>query len=173
MKTQKQESNVTERPDPTPPVEKAKRTTPTLEFLPVAYTDSEIVALADSLARYAADKERLEEQFECIKLDFKSKIEAVDNSVKSIGRKIRTRSHYENVDCFYMLEDPTPGEKTLVRRDTGEIVRVVPMDARDYQDPLPLAMKPDTTVDNTRFSLTPATDGKAAAASDTAEARPQ
>lgn len=120
-----------------------KRTSDTLEFLQVAYTKAELLTLADAMARADEERERLEEQLEVVKTDFKHKLEAVESTLKDLRRKYRRGNHWENVDCFYILEDPTPNEKTLVRRDTGELMRVVPMDPRDYQDPLPIAMKPE------------------------------
>jgi len=139
-----------------------RRTVPALEFLPVTYTGAEIIALAQAQARAEESKEQLCEQFEALKLKHKSELETVENSIRQIARKIRKNTHYENVDCIYILEDPTPREKTLIRLDTGEIVRVVPMDSRDYQDPLPTVLKPETpVVSNDCFTLAPpAVNGK-------------
>lgn len=139
-----------------PAITKPKRQVPTIEFLSVPYTDAEIVTKADEMARYEMEKQALEEQLEAIKLDFKSKIEALQNNIKKRSREISKRTHYENVECVYLLESPRPSEKTLVRLDTGEQVRIVPMDTRDYQDPLPMALKTDDPVDRTElYALTP------------------
>jgi hypothetical protein len=140
----------------------AKRTINTLEFLSVPYTDPELLRFAEAIARHTIEKEKQEEQFEVIKLDFKHKIESLDASIRDLTRKITKRAHYENVDCFYMLESPTEREKTLVRRDTGEVVRVVPMDPHDYQDPLPTVLASTDPVDKTdSFSLAAPANGKA------------
>jgi hypothetical protein len=151
----------TKSPDPTPAAVTPKRTSPAIEFLPVPYTDAEVIKFADSIGRYSNEKQQAEEQFEVIKLDFKHKLEALDATIRDITRKITKRQHYENVDCFYILEDPSPREKTLVRRDTAEVVRVVPMDRSDYQDRLPIAMRPEDPVDKTdSFTLSTPPNGK-------------
>jgi len=150
--------------DPPPPVAPTKRTAPTLEFLAVPFTDAEILTMAETMARLESERETLEEQFEVIKLDHKHKLEDFGQSIRALSRKIKSRHHYENVDCFYILEEPSPAEKTLVRRDTGEIVRVVPMQSHDFQDKLPLALKPDPVDTSSTFSLEAPADGKAAAA---------
>ena len=142
--------------EPLPANVKPKRQVPTLEFLSVPYTDPEIVTKADEMARYEMEKQALEEQLEAIKLDFKSKIEALENNIKKRSREISKRSHYENVECVYVLESPRPSEKTLIRLDTGEQVRIIPMDTRDYQDPLPMALKSEDPIDRTElYKLSP------------------
>lgn len=156
---------ITEVPPPAEP-DRQKRTAPALEFLPVPYTDSQILVMADSMARYSVEKQNLEEQFEVVKMDFKHKLEAIDASIRTLTRNITKRSHYENVDCIYVLEEPTHAEKTLVRMDTGEVVRVLPMDPRDYQDSLPAVMRAADPVDTTSFALEPPDDRKTAAAGD-------
>lgn len=167
----------TPQPPPAEAIGKDHRKEPALEYLPVAYTDAEVLVLADQMARFSSEKQALEEQFEVIKLDFKHKLEALEASLKSVTRKIQKRTHYENVDCIFILEMPTPNEKTLVRLDTGDLVRVVPMDSRDYQDPLPMVLKPEPPadpVDRTPFNLEPPKpgNGQAAAANKETETRP-
>lgn len=166
-----QENRIAETSDPAPQVETPKRTAPTLEFLPVPYTDAEILVFADKIARLTVEKQNSEEQFEVVKLNFKHTLEALEAAIRDVTRKITKRAHYENVDCIYQLETPTTQEKTLIRRDTGEVVRVVPMDSRDYQDPLPAVMKPDQVDATDSFSLA-APDVKSAAAGDKEEKEP-
>jgi hypothetical protein len=144
----------TKGPHPPAHLEKTRRTAPALEFLPVPFTDAEILLMAETMARQSTEKQNIEEQFEVVKLDFKHQLENIDASLRSIYRKISKRSHYENVDCFYILEEPTRDEKTLVRRDTGEIVRVVPMAAHDYQDRLPAVMTTDAVDKADTLTLT-------------------
>lgn len=166
-------------PQPTPQkIGEGHRTETALEYLPVPYTDAEVLVMAEQMARFSSEKQALEEQFEVIKLDFKHKLEALEASLKSVTRKIQKRTHYENVDCIFILEMPTPHEKTLVRLDTADCVRVVPMDSRDYQDPLPMVLKTEKApdpVDRTPFNLEAPANGKAAAAADkeAGEPRPQ
>ena len=156
MTTAAQENRIAQTTEPATTDQKPQRTVPTLEFLPVPYTDAEILTRAEEMARYETERQTLEEQFEAIKLDFKSKLEALAGNIKKRSREIRVRSHYENVECVYVLERPSPHEKTLIRLDTGEIVRRIPMDARDYQDPLPAVLKSEDPIDRTEvFSLAP------------------
>ena len=138
-----------------------KRTAPDLQFLPVAYTTQQLLDMAQQLARTSSERDQTQEQFEVLKKNHNHQTEALENSIRSLTRNIGRGHHYENVDCFWILEEPTQHEKTLVRKDTGEIVRVLPMEKFDYQEVLlPAVLQPDAkpgpvATDND-FQLSPA-----------------
>ena len=136
----KQSPHITATKDP----EKAKRTRDAIEFLPVPYTATELLDMGERLARAQQERETAEDQFEVLKTNHKHVIEGLEASIRSLYRKITQRSHWENVDCVWMLETPTPHEKQLIRKDTGEIVKTLPMEKNDFQIPLiPAALKPE------------------------------
>ncbi len=151
-----------EKPDDTP-----KRHVDAIEFLPVMYTQGQLLEMGTRLARTTQEKQQAEEQFEAIKAGHKHTLEALDANARQLTRQINLGTHYENVDCLWILEMPTHHEKQLVRRDTGEIVRTVPMDRGDYQEVLiPAAIKSDVPP----MAVTPQpSDGKAAAVKDSPE----
>ena len=132
---------IVEETTPPPPAPEEKRKIPTLEFLQVPYTHDELLDLAEKLARAGAEKERLEEIFEVQRLDFKHQFEALESTMRDLVRKIGRRSQWQNVQCTWILETPSADEKTLVRMDTGEVVKTVPMSDHDYQDRLPEIFK--------------------------------
>jgi len=156
-----------EKPDDAP-----KRHVDTMEFLPVAYTPAQLLEMGTRLARTTQEKEQVEERFESLKADHKATTESLDKSLRQLTRQINVGTHYENVDCAWILEMPTHHEKQLVRKDTCEIVRTVPMERGDYQEVLiPAAIKSDVPLvaTGTAVTLPPAKDGKAAAAKDSPE----
>lgn len=133
--------------------EPAKRTASAIEYLQVPFTRDEMVDLAERLARAGSEKQALEERFEVQKLDFKYQHKALEESIRSLNRQIVQRSHWDNVECLWELEQPTKQEKTLIRLDTGEIVKTVPMQGSDYQDPLPAVFKEHAPAE--KLELTP------------------
>ena len=157
------------------PAETPKRTSPTIEFLPVPYTNAQLLEMASRLARTSSERDQTIEQFEVLKTNHRHQVEAMDNSIRDLTRKIGRGHYWENIDCFWILESPTPHEKELVRTDTAEIVRVVPMEKHDFQEVLlPAALQRESLVKSPDpvasddFKLSPSTkperDGKAAAA---------
>jgi len=155
---------VPETPKETKP---APRETPTLEYLAVRFTDPERMDIAEQLGRAAQAQGDIEDQKKAQDAEHKEELEAVKLQIKRLSRKLATGSEMRNVQCTWLLGDPKPDEKTLVRKDTGEIVRVVPMHEHDYQENLPLVTVPGNGADVPRETLVlepPPADGKSAAA---------
>ena len=146
------------------PAAKPKRISPAIEFLPVRYTDAERQALGEQLARATMAQTELEEQKKARDAEYKDDLEKLKLSTRSLCRRLTQGHEFRNVDCEWILEDPTPHEKTLVRKDTGEIIRVVPMQGHDFQDELPIpAPAPSPPAGEEPLVLVPPADGKAAA----------
>lgn len=134
-----------------------------MEYLPVRYTGPERLDLAEQLARASQAKSDAEDQKKAQDAEYKETVEGLNLAIKRLSRKLTSGHELRNVPCKWLLEDPTPKEKTLVRMDTGEIVRVVPMQDRDFQETLPGI--PEQPVGET-LVLEPPPDGKTAAAND-------
>lgn len=140
----------------------AKRTEDTIEYLPVRYTGPERLDLAEQLARASQAKGDAEDQKKAQDAEYKEQLEGLNLAIKRLSRKLTSGHEMRNVPCKWILEDPTPKEKTLVRLDTGEIVRVIPMQDRDFQETLP-GVKSDAPLGEA-LVLEPPPDGKTAAA---------
>lgn len=142
----------------------AKRTEPTLEYLPVLYTREERLDLAEQLARASQAAGDAEDSKKAADAEHKETMEALKLSIKRLSRKLTSGHEMRNVQCKWLLDSPTAVEKTLVRLDTGEVVRVMPMQDRDYQQALP-GVKDEPTLGEA-LVLEPPPDGKTAAAND-------
>ena len=119
-----------------------KRTSDTIEFLPVQFTPAERLDIGEQLARAVQSRQDAEDQKKAKDAEHKQLIEALNMQTKRLTRRLSTGSEMRNVSCRWLLEDPTPREKTLVRLDTGETVRTVPMQDHDYQMDLPEPIPP-------------------------------
>lgn len=123
----------------TEPPAQPKRTTPGLEWLQVRYTMAERLDLAEKLARCQASIEQAEDQKKATDAQHKDLVTRLETERRSLTRKLTAGGEMRNVDCTWLLGDPTPSEKTLVRLDTGEVVRIVPMIGTDFQEEIPAA----------------------------------
>lgn len=122
------------RKETTPRIQETKpREVETLEFLPVRFSNAERLDLAEQLARAAQSRQDAEDQKKAKDAEHKDTLEGLNLSIKRLTRKLTTGSEMRNVPCKWLLEDPTANEKTLVRLDTGEVVRVVQMQDHDRQ----------------------------------------
>lgn len=105
-----------------------------LEWLPVTYTTAQRLQLSEKLARAVQSLEDAEDRKKARDAEHKELVQRLELERKSLARRINLGHEMQNTECKWILDDPTHGEKTLVRMDTGEIVRVVPMQSQDYQE---------------------------------------
>lgn len=68
---------------------------------------------------------------------FKSDIEAKTKAIGDFSRRINNGYEHRNIDCQIRFNDPESGMKTLMRMDTGEIVRITKMSEAEKQEELP------------------------------------
>lgn len=129
----------TKKKEPAKPADKPqKRSAPSMEYLPVSYTPAERLDLAEQLARASQTRMDTEDQKKANDAEFKETMEGLNLAIKRLTRRLTQGSEMRNVECKWILEDPTPKEKTLVRLDTGEVVRIMPMQDHDFQELLPI-----------------------------------
>jgi hypothetical protein len=110
----------------------------------VLYTPAERLDLAERLARAATSLSDVEDQKKASDASHKEIVEGLKLEMKRLSRRLTSGNEMRNVSCEWLLGDPTPKEKTLVRKDTGEVVRVMPMQDHDYQEELPGAVPAGT-----------------------------
>lgn len=160
MKREKTNGNGTGRIHSEPPA-KPKRTTPGLEWLQVRYTMPERLDLAEKLARCQGSIEQAEDQKKATDAQHKDLITRLETERRSLTRRLNAGGEMRNVECTWLLGDPTDREKTLVRLDTGEVVRTVPMIGTDFQEEIPETLAAAESGEG--LVLEPPADGKEAA----------
>jgi len=131
----KSPKNGTPKPEPVPT---PKVTQVTTEYLTVPFTTDELLALGAQLARALQADTDLEERMKSQKLEWNEEQDGIDKSIRNLKHKLNARGEMRDTLCKWIYEEPTKAEKSLVRLDTGEIARVVPMQSYDYQDGLPI-----------------------------------
>lgn len=103
------------------------------EYLKCEFTEKEILEFGGELARKHSEINELEDQKKRIVSDLKAKSEAADAEASILARKIQNKNEYRDVECqeVYNYVEKTV---TIVRVDTGEIVKTRPMNENEKQE---------------------------------------
>ena len=125
--------------DSAPPV----RTEQTREYLRYDFTPAELAEFARSMARSHQKRSQLETEAKAVATQFKSGIEAETNLISDYANKLNNGYEYRNVECELRYNEPSIGMKTVVRLDTGEVVKKQAMTSSEMQEPLPFASLPN------------------------------
>lgn len=109
-----------------------------------ALTDHDKIRIADHLARTLQELEQVNDELDGIKADFKGRIEGLEKSSKKSRQILVQGFEFKWVTCKVLYNDPKNGDKTLIRLDTGEVVRIEEMNYGECQENLPLENQPLT-----------------------------
>lgn len=124
----------------------APDTKPTTEQIRFDLTNDEIAGISRKREGIAQDRERLDEGFTSLKLDYKAKAERLDLEASELSRKIREGFEMRETRCEISFNDPERGFKTIRRLDNGGVIRVEAMTALDVEQrelPIETEAKPN------------------------------
>lgn len=120
-----------EAPEPIVIVSKAKIN---LKYI---FTDTDLLALAQEMARALNDQHEAEDELKSVSTQIKSKIALASAAANSASSKIRSGYEYRNVECE-VLKNFTAGLVTTRRLDTGEVTDTRLMTSEERQVELPI-----------------------------------
>ena len=106
------------------------------EYLKYKFSEKELREKSEKLAQDCREKRETEEAKKQITSDLKAKIDAFDASISQISNHINSGYEFRYIECDVHLNDPDPGFKSIVRKDTFEVVKVEPMTAAELQEEL-------------------------------------
>lgn len=109
------------------------------EFLKYIFSDIEMKEFATDLARKTSEMSETEEAKKAAVAQFGDRIASLRADTSSLARKFNSGYEYRNIECKVLYHDPSPAQKTIVRLDTGEIVKVSAMTYGELQEILPFA----------------------------------
>lgn len=120
-----------------------KKTKPTTSkrekhFLPCELTSFESNAKGKELAALHTKLQVLEQKKKAFNDDIKSQVAGTEANISTLSQQIGTGIEHRDVNCFWQYDRPQLGDKTLIREDTMEIVRVEEMSDADKQAELDL-----------------------------------
>ncbi len=110
----------------------------TSEYLKYTFTEEETKSFARELARENTAAAEVEEQKKAVMASFTEKLTASKSKISMLSRYINNGYDYRTIDCEIIMDNPFAGFKTIVRLDTGEEVKTLPMMQSEMQTELPL-----------------------------------
>ncbi|HEV7523029.1 MAG TPA: hypothetical protein VGP89_18145 [Candidatus Angelobacter sp.] len=107
------------------------------EFLKYVFSEPEMKEFATDLARKTSEMSEAEESKKAVVAQFGERIASLRAETSSLARRFNSGYEYRNIECRVLYHDPSPAQKTIVRLDTGEIVKVAAMSHGELQEILP------------------------------------
>lgn len=114
------------------------------ESLRYDFTQAELLQLGKQIAGEVEAADTCERDKKVFDANIKEEIEKHLGEVARLAPLIRNGYQYRWITCSVAYNDPEPGQKSLYRLDTGELVKTAPMSDAERQEELPMECKPET-----------------------------
>jgi hypothetical protein len=101
------------------------------------FTDEEVRKLGAELAQETEKLDELTSVKTQTTAAWTAERKTLEASIRSLAGKIRAGSEHRDIECEILLDTPSVGQKSIVRRDSGETVAVELMAGYEKQDLLP------------------------------------
>jgi len=108
------------------------------------FTPEEHLANCDEMARLFGEQGELEATQKSIKSQLKEDEETLNAKLGRHVRFVRDKYDHRPIDCKWLIDNPKPGQKSLVRLDTYDTVEIRAMDEWEKQQSLNLQPAPET-----------------------------
>jgi len=115
---------------------KRNRIEKTKESLKHHFSDQEILEMSRSMARDNQELSAIEEAQKKAVADYKAQIQAKENTIQDLSRRINNGYEYRMIECELRYHTPEKGMAQLVRLDSGEVVRERRMETHELQEVL-------------------------------------
>jgi len=120
------------------------RTAKTSEYLKYEFSADEARRNAKDLARQNQAAVELELKKKQLAADIKAEADAACSRIATLARWVNDGYDFRPIDCEIRFNDPIDGKKTIVRTDTGEVVKEIDMLPVEMQDELELEQEQGT-----------------------------
>ena len=101
------------------------------------FTPNEIVDLGDALSREYRKLSEAKLAKSAAAAAHGAEIKAIEQNCTDMADKITLGYEYRDVECEVEFNTPRSGTKRIIRPDTGETVRDLPMSEEERQESLP------------------------------------
>ena len=112
------------------------------ERLIYRFSNDERLDMSSEIARVAQKLDELKGEKKQVAKDYDAQIAGQEASMMILSRKISNGYEMRETECATWLNQPRIGMKTIIRLDSGEVVREVKMEPEEMQETLPLDDKP-------------------------------
>ncbi len=93
----------------------------------------DLAKLAKELANAVQEANSIEQKRKAYNKDLAAEVESWEQIRDALSLKINLGYELKEMDCMWIMSTPGPGQKTLVRADTNEEIRVEAMTQADSQ----------------------------------------
>jgi hypothetical protein len=107
-----------------------------MEFLRYDFSEEEIRDRSKKLALSVQQQTQAQEEHKAAASQFKERIESCTSQIGRLSREINSGWEMRNIECAVLFHNPNLGVKTIVRTDTGEVVRTTSMQPSELQENL-------------------------------------
>lgn len=108
----------------------------TTRVLQYFFTESELKEFAENLAEQCSLQIETENQKKAVVSQFKASLDEIAAKIAKVATNLRQGYVYRDTPCSVTYDSPIGGQKTITRKDTGEIIDVVPMSDDEMQEEL-------------------------------------
>lgn len=106
------------------------------EYLRYEFTQDELRERAKSLAMNVQRQTQSQEEQKAAQAQFKERLERFSSEIGKLSRDINNGWEMRNILCAVQYNSPAQGTKSIIRHDTGELVREMPMSKHEMQENL-------------------------------------
>ncbi|HEY1861654.1 MAG TPA: hypothetical protein VGG61_14940 [Gemmataceae bacterium] len=117
-------------------IEQTKPERRSIEVVQYNFTLDELRLLGEQLARESEILTDLNQKKKEVAAAMKVAITEAEGRAAALARKINERHEYRDAECTALMHTPRVGMKSIVRVDTGEIVREERMTVDELQEKL-------------------------------------
>ena len=98
------------------------------------YTDAELAFKRDELSTVIVRQSEVELRRSEVNRGFKEELDGLYSRASELAHQIKARGESHGVECVVEFHKPNVGEKTIIRLDTGELVRTEVMTEEERQE---------------------------------------
>jgi hypothetical protein len=109
--------------------------------LPCQYTDAELADKRDALADITIAIDTVENRKSDAAKAFKEELDGMYANCGKLAHQIRAREEHRLIDCIVEMNKPQVGEKTTIRLDTGEMLKVEVMTDAERQEEIDFGLE--------------------------------
>jgi hypothetical protein len=119
------------------------------------YTDTELGLKRDELSCVILRQGDVEQRKAEVNREFKQELDGLYSRASELAHQIKARGQDRAVECVVEFHKPNIGEKTIIRLDTGEMVRVEVMTEEERQEEIDFGVDENRMVQGLVDSVAP------------------
>jgi hypothetical protein len=119
------------------------------------YSDLELAEKRDELSTVICRQGEVEQRKAAVNREFKEELDGLYSRASELAHQIKARGQDRPVECVTEFHKPNIGEKTVIRLDTGEMVRVEVMTDEERQDKIDFGLEENRMVQGLIDSVSP------------------